>query len=220
MVRGKQPMRLILTALGALLLGASLAGAAELPKDIRVGPGTLVVAKKDMLCLALNDYWEARGETLQGRVAVAQVVLNRARDPRFPGSICDVVQENRSGMGRGCQFSWYCDGKADAPIEEDAWRSSVLLAMSVLRRDNAINDPTRGALWYHNGTVAPSWADRLDRTVRIGTHVFYTDTVGRRPATQTAKRDTGTSTTTGTPVPSTFADWIDTVQKGEQVAGQ
>ncbi|WP_413205708.1 cell wall hydrolase [Rhodospirillum sp. A1_3_36] len=215
-------MRLILTALAMLIASATVAGAIELPKDIRVGAGTLTVSKQDMLCLALNDYWEARGETLRGRVAVAQVVMNRARDPRFPGTICDVVQENRTRGKKGCQFSWYCDGKADKPVEKDAWRSSILLAMSVLRRDNTINDPTDGALWYHNTSVTPGWARRLEKTARIGTHIFYTDEAAERPSTLTAKRvDRDSKTKTGTTnVPTSFVDGSDISATDEQVAGQ
>ncbi|MCF8480668.1 MAG: cell wall hydrolase [Rhodospirillum sp.] len=213
-------MRLVLTALAMLIASATVAGAVELPKDIRVGAGTLTVSKQDMMCLALNDYWEARGETLRGRVAVAQVVLNRARDSRFPGTICDVVQENRTSGTKGCQFSWYCDGKADNPMEQAAWRSSVLLAMSVLRRDNAIADPTEGALWYHNTSVSPGWARRLDQTARIGTHIFYTDGAAERPSTLTARR-VDTKTKTGTSkVPTTVAESSDISEDGEQVAGQ
>ncbi len=224
-------MRLFLTAFAAAFVGlasvsASAVHALELPRDLRIGPGTLVVSKQEMMCLALNDYWEARSESLPGRVAVAQVVLNRAKDPRFPNTICDVVQENRSGQRHKCQFSWYCDGLSDTPYEKDAWRSSVLLAVSLLRRDNAINDPTEGALWYHNSSVRPSWARKLESTVTIGTHHFYTDETTPTPsATAVAdtraasKKPTATTSTMPTTVPSTFADWIDNGED-EQVAGQ
>ncbi|MGB1026436.1 MAG: cell wall hydrolase, partial [Rhodospirillaceae bacterium] len=137
-------MKVIALALVALVASVVNAHAIDLPKmpqDIRVGSASLVVSKRQMLCLALNDYWEARSESLQGRVAVAQVVLNRAQDPRFPGTICDVVTENRSKKPGLCQFSWYCDGRDDVPHEKGAWRSSVLLAISLLRPDNAIGDP-------------------------------------------------------------------------------
>lgn len=160
----------------------------EVPNDIRIGPASLTTSRQDMLCLALNDYWEARGETLMGRVAVAQVVLNRAQDPRYPNTICDVVQENRSGRIHGCQFSWYCDGRSDAPVNAAAWRSSVLMALSILRRDNAIADPTDGALWYHNSSVRPGWAGKVRHTVKIGRHLFYADPAPRLEEPQTAER--------------------------------
>lgn len=196
-------MRLILTALIALVFigfsGASASayedlvafvqsGEASVPKDVRLAPASLTVSKNDMLCLALNDYWEARGESLRGRVAVAQVVLNRVHDPRFPGSICEVVSQ-KSSNGKACQFSWYCDGKPDVPLNKAAWRSSVLLAMSVLRRDNTVMDPTNGALWFHTTRVLPPWTRKMDRTVKIEKHVFYTDDRAGGPSLQTAMRE-------------------------------
>ncbi|GEO80740.1 cell wall hydrolase [Pararhodospirillum oryzae] len=222
-------MRLILTALMALVLVATggdfrqaraaspvpdlvRAAGASLPQDIRIAPGSLVVSRQDMLCLALNDYWEARGESLRGRVAVAQVVLNRARDPRFPGSLCDVITDDRSHASRRCQFSWACDGKSDTPANPEVWRSSVLLALSVLRRDNAINDPTGGALWYHARAVRPSWTRSLTRTVRIGAHYFYTDDQAPQIAMQSASRDP--AQTADMDVPTTFADWSDDPHHG------
>lgn len=197
-------MRLILTALMALVITGFMNAPASavsdlvnfvqtdkaaLPTDIRLTPASLTVSKNDMLCLALNDYWEARGESLRGRVAVAQVVMNRVRDPRFPGTICGVVSQNHTS-GKGCQFSWYCDGKSDEPTNSASWRASVLLAMSVLRRDNAVVDPTNGALWFHTTRVSPPWSKKLDRTAKIGHHIFYTDDRAKRNTIlQTASTD-------------------------------
>ncbi|WP_299436102.1 cell wall hydrolase [uncultured Rhodospira sp.] len=195
----------LLTGLAALLLavlvltGPRTAWAdvpsAALPSDLRVDWTRMVVSKQELLCLALNDYWEARGQDVRARVAVAQVVLNRARDPRYPDSICGVVTENRSARPRLCQFSWYCDGRSDTPTETEAWRQSVLLAKSLLTRNNAISDLTGGALWYHNRNVDPDWSGRLEFAARVGDHYFY--------------RETGPRVLqAGTP-PQTFADWTD-----------
>ncbi|MBB4286186.1 cell wall hydrolase [Roseospira goensis] len=191
-------------AVAALAVGLALPGSpparadaphAALPADLRVDWTRLVVARDELICLALNDYWEARGEDTRGRVAVAQVVLNRARDPRFPDSICGVVTENRSTVPGLCQFSWYCDGRADTPHESDAWRASVLLAKSLLTRNNAISDLTGGALWYHNRDVDPRWSGRLEFATRVGDHYFYRE-AGPRVLEA------------GTP-PQTFADWTE-----------
>nr|WP_184044390.1 cell wall hydrolase [Roseospira visakhapatnamensis] len=170
----------------------------SVPGDLRIDWTNMVVSRDELLCLALNDYWEARGESTRGRVAVAQVVLNRARDPRFPGSICDVVSQNRSGKPRSCQFSWYCDGRSDRPTNATAWRSSVLLAKSLLTRNNAISDLTGGALWYHNRTVNPGWAGRLAFATRVGDHYFY--------------RETGPRLEQARQPPQTFADWTEAQQ--------
>ncbi len=176
--------------------GAGFAGA-ELPSDLRIDWTNMVVGKQDLMCLALNDYWEARGEAARGRVAVAQVVLNRTRDPRFPDSICGVVTENRSTKAGLCQFSWYCDGRADVPQDADAWRGSVLLAKSLLMRNNAISDLTDGALWYHNRDVNPVWNERLEFAVRQGDHYFYREA---RPRVLRVQDEA---------LPQTFADWTE-----------
>lgn len=157
----------------------------------------MVVSKQDLLCLALNDYWEARGEATRGRVAVAQVVLNRTRDPRYPDTICGVVTENRSQKAGLCQFSWHCDGRKDTPYEKDAWRASVLLAKSLLMRNNAISDLTGGALWYHNRDVNPAWSGRLEFAVRQGDHYFY-----REPGPDVLRVQADA-------LPQTFADWTE-----------
>jgi len=204
-----QALGVALTA-GMLLSGRpALAGAGfggiDLPSDLRIDWNNMVVGKKDLLCLALNDYWEARGEATRGRVAVAQVVLNRTRDPRYPDSICGVVTENRSSKSGLCQFSWYCDGRSDIPHERDAWRASVLLAKSLLTRNNAISDLTGGALWYHNRDVSPIWSGRLEFAARQGDHYFY-----REAEPRVLRINEGAP-------PQTFADW--TEEQARQAEG-
>gem|GEM_PF-812090 len=176
----------------------------SVPQDLRIDWTGMVVSRQELLCLALNDYWEARGESTRGRVAVAQVVLNRARDPRFPSGICDVVSQNPSGKPRTCQFSWYCDGRSDLPTNAAAWRSSVLLAKSLLTRNNAISDLTHGALWYHNRTVDPGWAGRLAFATRVGDHYFY--------------REIGPRLEQASQPPQTFADWTEAQTRAETEA--
>ena len=122
-------------------------------------------------CLALNIYHEARGEPLKGQVAVAQVVLNRVAHVRFPNEVCAVIKDGGEWPRGFCQFSWWCDGRSDAPLESKAWRESLALADEVL--SGAHGDPTRGALWYHATSVAPTWRRDFDRTGRIGDHIFY-----------------------------------------------
>jgi len=196
-------MTAVVLALGLALLSAVVTAAparampagASVPPDIRIDWSMMVVSRDELICLALNDYWEARGESTRGRVAVAQVVLNRARDPRFPNSICGVVTENRSHKPGLCQFSWNCDGRDDTPSETAAWRASILLAKSLLMRNNAISDLTDGALWYHNRAVDPGWSGRLEFATRVGDHYFYRES---GPRVQEA----------GAP-PMTFADWTE-----------
>lgn len=169
----------LLLAAGFLLTPpeATAAGAGHtIPDDLTIDANGLTGGKDALMCLALNDYWEARGETLRGRLAVAMVVMNRVADPRYPDSVCAVVHQHMvPDQPRACQFSWTCDGRPDTPTDEDAWRRSLQLAAAVLEADGALEDPAHGALWYHATHVTPAWTDHLARAEVIGRHVFYRD---------------------------------------------
>lgn len=158
------------------LLSVAPARAADIPSDFMVDLDNLTVSKSEFVCLALNDYFEARGESPAGRLAVAKVVLNRAMDRRFPSNVCDVIKQNKTRRLHRCQFSWYCDGRSDTPYNHTAWRRSLQLAAAVLIKDSSIADPTGGALWYHAAFVHPPWADNLEVTNIVGGHIFYRDT--------------------------------------------
>ncbi|OCX61205.1 hypothetical protein BFP70_16490 [Thioclava sp. SK-1] len=119
-------------------------------------------------CLADVLYHEARGESVQGQVAVAEVVLNRVEDPAFPNTVCGVVhQSNR----RGCQFSWTCDGKSDRIGESSAYSRVKKVARAMM--DGAPRVVTDGATFFHTPAVKPSWARRFVRTAKVGAHIFY-----------------------------------------------
>ena len=79
-------------------------------------------AQSDIECLALNVYFEARGEPFVGKLAVAHVVLNRMRDRRFPASACMVVKQGGDRVRHNCQFSWWCDGKSDVPKQKKVYK--------------------------------------------------------------------------------------------------
>lgn len=132
---------------------------------------------EDLQCLALTVYFEARGEPEKGQVAVAHVVMNRVRDRRWPGNVCDVVHEG--GREReNCQFSWYCDRYGDNPRHRTDWNAAFDLARTAYWSGS--EDPTGGALWYHAVYVKPIWRRKLVRWGRIGTHIFYLDPDRRR----------------------------------------
>ncbi|MFN0115313.1 MAG: cell wall hydrolase [Paracoccaceae bacterium] len=122
-------------------------------------------------CLARAVYFEARGESLKGQVAVAEVVLNRAASPDFPGTICAVVEQGARDGEEGCQFSYTCDGRPDTVTDRaafaDARRIAALLIGGAERR------LTGGATYFHNASVRPAWAVRFVRTAVIGGHSFY-----------------------------------------------
>jgi spore germination cell wall hydrolase CwlJ-like protein len=101
--------------------------------------------------------------------AVASVVLNRVADPQFPATVCAVVKQG--GEAPPCQFSWWCDGKSDRPMEARAWATASRLAQSALHRPPS--DRTRGALFFHNTGIDTPWVRKRRRTVQIGRHIFY-----------------------------------------------
>lgn len=133
-------------------------------------------------CMALNIYYETRGSSLADSYAVADVVLNRVEDTRYPNSICEVVyqgEKHASGqMKRNrCQFSWYCDGKSDVPRDKEAWKRAQSIAWDIIQWDN-YRGITEGATHYHAHYVNPRWNKSrkgfsITRLGRIGTHIYY-----------------------------------------------
>ena len=134
-------------------------------------------------CLALNIYHEARGSSLADQAAVADVVLNRVRDRRYPGTVCDVVYQARTRpswkdetvmipIRNQCQFSWYCDGRDDTPKDQDAWINAQQIAYFMIL-DNKYRGITQGATHYHATYVEPKWARGFNLIGRIGEHIFY-----------------------------------------------
>jgi spore germination cell wall hydrolase CwlJ-like protein len=126
----------------------------------------------DYQCLALNIYYEARGSNLADKAAVADVVINRSLDRRYPASICGVVHDGYKAGRRDCQFSWYCDGKDDKPKNMDSWIEAQSIAFNMLAY-NQYRGITEGATHYHATYVNPRWASSLQMVGRIGEHIFY-----------------------------------------------
>ena len=119
-------------------------------------------------CLATALYFEARGESIKGQVAVAEVILNRVDLPSYPGTVCGVVQQAGSG---GCQFSYVCDGVSDRSREPAAWDRAARIAGAML--GGAPRSLTQGATHFHTPAVRPSWSRRFAHTATIGSHIFY-----------------------------------------------
>ena len=131
-------------------------------------------------CLATAIYFEARGEPMVGQVAVAQVIVNRVYDERFPDTVCDVVKQgeyytwNKSiPIKYRCQFSFWCDGKPEVMRDETAKQWSYNVAESALA--GLFYDTTSGATHYHADYVVPSWSKNsmFTKTVQINAHIFY-----------------------------------------------
>lgn len=119
-------------------------------------------------CLATALYFEARGEGIKGQAAVAEVILNRVENPKFPKTICGVVNQSN---GRGCQFSFTCDGYSDRIREQASWGVARKIARAMI--DGAPRQLTDGATYFHTPSVRPSWARRFELTAKIGRHIFY-----------------------------------------------
>jgi spore germination cell wall hydrolase CwlJ-like protein len=131
--------------------------------------GSDVDAKRALLCLTQAVYYEAGFEPLEGRRAVAQVVLNRVRHPAFPKSICGVVYQGAStGV---CQFTFVCDGSLNRAPAALAWREAGQVARAALA---GYVEPSVGeSTFYHADYVAPRWAPLLAKVTQIGQHIFY-----------------------------------------------
>lgn len=128
-------------------------------------------------CLAQNIYYEARGSSRADQIAVADVVMNRVEDSRYPDTVCEVVRQGKKNADgsmkrNACQFSWYCDGKSDWPRDMDAWVIAQQIAYNMFVFDD-YRGLTEGATHYHADYVNPKWARTLTLTGTIGVHKFY-----------------------------------------------
>ncbi len=144
-----------------------LAGHSVAPTPAAAG----VDVNRELQCLALTIYFEARGEPDEGKIAVGHVVMNRASHPLFPDKVCEVVQQGGEKLRFHCQFTWWCDGRSDQPKEWRAWEKIKTLARRIYW--DYSRDPTAGALWYHADYARPQWRTDLSRSSKIGRHVFY-----------------------------------------------
>jgi len=171
--------------LSAKLLLAYLLQTASI---VGIDVDTSKIDPEQAYCLAQNIFYEARNEDIRGQFAVASVTLNRANDPRFPNTICDVVKQtavSRVSKRLVCAFSWYCEndkkGK-EIPVKNkdgtvnqavvDQFQVASIVAITVLGGD--VEDNTHGATHFHNPfTSQPAWRNELKKTMRVGNHDFY-----------------------------------------------
>lgn len=133
---------------------------------------TMEQREKELVCLARNIYFEAAKEPFEGKVAVAQVVMNRVEDGNFPKNICGVVyQKNKVYEKIICQFSWYCESPSKLKVRSsEAYDESYEVAKKVLLEGFRLS-VLDNALYYHADYVNPRW--KLKRITKIGAHIFY-----------------------------------------------
>ncbi len=130
-----------------------------------------VFSPAEQKCLTNGIYFEARGESLKGQAAVAQVILNRVRNPAYPDTVCGVVYQGEK-LRTGCQFSFTCDHIPDLVLAPWHWKTAKEVALAV----------TAGKIWlpevgsathYHATYVKPNWGPTMQRVAKIGKHIFY-----------------------------------------------
>lgn len=123
----------------------------------------MIVTTAAATCLALNVYFEARGESYDGQKMIAEVTMERVYTDGFPKTVCGVVWEDGA-------FSWTNDGKSDRPKDIDAWLEAQIIANETLLYGC---DLCSGATYYHTRDVLPYWADDMQMVGMYGNHVFY-----------------------------------------------
>lgn len=127
--------------------------------------------KREQECLANAIYFEARGESARGQAAVAQVVLNRVRNPTYPATICGVVYQN-DHWKNACQFSFACDGIPDRITQQSNYRQAKDIALAVTAGKIFIPE-VGSSTHYYAQYVSPGWARAMKRMTKIGLHIFY-----------------------------------------------
>jgi len=164
-----------------LLIVALLVQSVTQAKMTRLKDGQLLTSpdvvsiktrERQLDCMAMNIYREAGYEPFEGKVAVAQVTMNRVKDGRFGDDVCGVIYKKNVVMEKVvCQFSWACDsGAKTTPINNAAYNESYEVAKKVLLEGFKL-DILKNALYYHANYVNPQWP--LDKIGQIGNHIFY-----------------------------------------------
>lgn len=171
-------VKIFLVCLAAVVIGNVLFKVVEMKMDslksqkMETSGVTLQLREKQLECLARNIYFEAAKESFEGKVAVAQVTLNRAESGLFPSDVCKVVYQKNVFMEKVvCQFSWYCETNAKTkPLHPEIYDECYSVAKKVLLegfRLDILND----ALYYHATYVSPGW--KKQKITKIGNHIFY-----------------------------------------------
>ena len=143
------------------------AGPAALPFRLT---GSGASSNRAVQCLTQAIYYEAASESPDGQRAVAQVVLNRVRNPAFPASVCGVVYQGAERI-TGCQFTFTCDGSLGRQPSVRGWERAKTIAVAALK--GTVFAPVGNATHYHADFVLPYWAPTLAKSTKIGAHIFY-----------------------------------------------
>jgi len=132
---------------------------------------TMEMRERQLTCLSKNIYYEAGGEPFEGKVAVAQVTINRAMDNGFPDDVCQVIYQKNIVYSKVlCQFSWVCENANPRPINMKAWAESQAVAKKVLLEGFRLPSLEK-ALYFHGDYINPGW--KRTKVAHIGNHIFY-----------------------------------------------
>lgn len=134
------------------------------------------VPEREVKCLADNIYFEAKDEPYEGKLAVAQVTLNRVEHPEYPKTVCGVVWQQSKDRRTGrkvAQFSWTLDGRPDVPKSKSSYEEARAVAEEALLYGTQSAIVGTDALFYHAKYVKPRWSRQMERIARIGNHIFY-----------------------------------------------
>ena len=127
-------------------------------------------AQSELACLTEAVYFEARGESIDGQIAVAEVIMNRVVHPVWPDTVCGVIKQGSSKLN-ACQFSYKCDGDPEYMTEKKALKRARDVAILLMKGERRA--VSGNATHYHADYVSPGWAKRMTKTAEIGTHIFY-----------------------------------------------
>ena len=127
-------------------------------------------AERELHCLSEAIYYEARSESIEGQIAVAEVIMNRVDSRHYPNTVCGVVSQGADRLN-SCQFSYKCDGEPERMSDKKSSRRAHDVAILLMKGER--RDITQDATHYHATYVNPYWAKTLTRTAQHGTHVFY-----------------------------------------------
>lgn len=169
-------LKILLTLLGAVVVSVVAYKAITYKLDqlkaadaAQSSPVTAEVRNKQLDCLTKNIYYEAGSEPFEGKVAVAQVTINRVESGKFPDDICKVVYQKDNAIGL-CQFSWFCNGDVRKPKHPATYEESHKVAKMVLLEGFRLPS-VEEALYFHGDYINPGW--KKEKVAKIGRHIFY-----------------------------------------------
>ena len=172
-----QLIRAVCSMIGVLVVLSALSFAIDYRTENTVTPVVNTSAREiqtQLTCLARNIYWEAASEPFEGKVAVAQVTMNRMKSGKFPDTVCGVVHQKTAVYNKIiCQFSWLCENNhRTKPIHRKMYEESEEVAKMVMLEGFRLKTLS-GALYYHADYVNPRW--NKEKVTQIGRHIFYKD---------------------------------------------